>query len=207
MPTFKLAATPATRLLGKDFVSTQMDLLANVVPPVTVEAKNLTEIAEEILLFGKKVAVERPGVSFRISVIPMKGQRKPRGFDAAYKSGAIYNEAWLHTAIEHPTPHADGPGVRMWGSRFTPFQLDGLAPFGAPVAADEFGAAADGSLGLYGYLRAINALVQRRTDGMQNLLSIVHEVPLRDRYAASVHPLDVAAELLAGRLSPTSAAA
>ncbi|MBB2157918.1 hypothetical protein HLH33_16690 [Gluconacetobacter diazotrophicus] len=196
MPTFILSATPATRTIGQHFTSTQMALLDKVAEPVRVEARNVTEVAERVLAFGSSVATARPGVSFLVCVRVVRGQRKPRGFDAANQAETFHNAAWLHAAIEQPAPHAHGPGVRMWGGRFTPFQLDGQAPIWPDATPDEFTRHADGSVGLYGSLRAVNARVQRETETLRNLFDVASGVDLRERYRARTHPFDVAAELL-----------
>ncbi|MBB2170010.1 hypothetical protein HLH36_16930 [Gluconacetobacter aggeris] len=207
MPTIILSAHPARRYKTPSLSGTQIEFGRQVAPSVRIEARALPEIAEQALAFGGSVATAAPRVSFMISVRVASGERKPRGFDAADRAGQFHNADWIHTEIECPVRHVDGPGVRMWGSRLAPFQMDGQDPFWPGEEPDDFTSPADGSIGLYGYLRAVNARVQRRTHSWQSLFSIVHEVPLGDRYAARVHPFDVAAELLAGRLSPTSAAA
>ncbi|MBB2157353.1 hypothetical protein HLH33_13695 [Gluconacetobacter diazotrophicus] len=197
MPTFILSAIPATRTIEQNFASTPMALLNNVVEPVRVEARNVMEVAERVLTFGSSVATAQPGVSFLVCVRAARGQRKPRGFDTANRAEACHNAAWLHVVIAQPAPHANGPGIRMWGGRFTPFQLDGQAPIWPDTTPDEFTPHADGSVGLYGWLRAVNARIQCETKSLSNLFDVVSGVDLRERYRARTHPFDVAAELLA----------
>ncbi|MBI0538237.1 hypothetical protein D9599_21980 [Roseomonas sp. KE2513] len=45
--------------------------------------------------FGRDVLSANPGASFDISVSMAKGQRKPRGFDAAEKAGTFGHQAFL----------------------------------------------------------------------------------------------------------------
>ncbi|MBB2199891.1 hypothetical protein HLH44_21125 [Gluconacetobacter sp. 1c LMG 22058] len=207
MPTIILSAHPARRYERESLTGTQIEYGQKVVPSVCIEARTVPEIAEQARAFGASVFTAAPRVSFLLSVQVARGERKPRGFDVADRAGHFHDADWIHTEVESPVGHVDGPGVRMWGSRFAPFQMDGQEPFWPGAEPDDFTSPADGSVGLYGYLRAINARVQRCTDSWQSLPSLAHEVPLHDRYGARVHPFDVAAELLARRLSPTVIAA
>lgn len=207
MPTIILSAHPARRYERESLTGTQIEYGQKVVPSVCIEARTVPEIAEQARAFGASVFTAAPRVSFLVSVQMARGERKPRGFDVADRAGQFHDADWIHTEVESPVRHVDGPGVRMWGSRFAPFQMDGQEPFWPGAEPDDFTSPADGSVGLYGYLRAINARVQRCTDSWQSLPSLAHEVPLHDRYGARVHPFDVAAELLARRLSPAVIAA
>ncbi|RFD18465.1 hypothetical protein DY926_16510, partial [Komagataeibacter melaceti] len=123
-----LQATPATRIIGKMGASTSYEITTHMVPPRQITATTMPVIATQVLTFGRHVALMCPRRSFMVLVRPARGQRKPRGFDAAMRAEELNCVSWLHVTLAHPVPHADGPGVVSWGGRFTPFCLDGHDP-------------------------------------------------------------------------------
>ncbi|GBQ67962.1 hypothetical protein AA15237_0282 [Komagataeibacter xylinus NBRC 15237] len=97
MPVFALIATPAVHRLsgtGKVLVALPMDHLGN---RGMTEARTLADLTKAVTLYGDRIATDHPGRSFSIGVHIRRGDRKPRGFDTAYRSGALGTDKWIVT--------------------------------------------------------------------------------------------------------------
>ena len=69
----------------------------------------VAEVRAAVKRFGDCMRAEHPDASFAISVTFKKGDRKPRGFDDAYKNGGLGQNAFMHV-VDKRTP-AVRPGA------------------------------------------------------------------------------------------------
>lgn len=62
------------------------------------DCARLADIRAAVAEYGARMALAMPGVSFEVGVRVARGERKPRGFDAAYQTGdKLGVEAWIQT--------------------------------------------------------------------------------------------------------------
>ena len=95
-----LAAYPGCRKVERGCISTQIALcIGGDTPTRTVCTASFGEITTAVASFGKDVLAANPDASFLITVSVARGQRKPRGFDAADKAGQFGQEAFLRSDI------------------------------------------------------------------------------------------------------------
>ena len=80
---------------GYGFTGTVIEYLGETYGRRKAEAADAASMARAIKAFGDEVAASRPDASFYVSVSPSRGSRKFRGYDAARKSGAFGEEAWM----------------------------------------------------------------------------------------------------------------
>jgi hypothetical protein len=205
MARLKLSANRATRQHDDLGTSTSMELLGNFYPAQEIVATRLDQIRNAVGQYGERVAADRPRESFMIMILVPRGQRRPAGFEAAYRDGSLGTNAWVHEIFKSPVPMPDDDGVRMWGGPNTPFQFAECAPIWPDETPDEFTAPAAGHVGFYGWLRATNARVQRLSQSTYTLLDIATVAGLRAAYAECRHPRSVAQDAL--RASPRDLAA
>ncbi|WP_051543385.1 hypothetical protein [Acetobacter papayae] len=182
-----------------------MELLGNFYPAQDIVATRLDQIRSAVIEYGARVAADRPQESFMVMITVPRGQRRPAGFEAAYREGSLGTNAWMHEIFKRPLPMPDDYGVRMWGGPHTPFQFVDCAPLWPDETPDEFTGPAAGHIGLYGWLRATNARVQRLSQCTHMLLDVATVAELRAAYAARRHPLNVAQDAL--RAAPQALAA
>ncbi|WP_291365173.1 hypothetical protein [Acetobacter sp. UBA5411] len=191
MPRFTLSALPVYRLVVPhgQILKSAGDI--ELGQPATIFADDVTEFADKVQQYGETVARHAPQRSFAIFIGCERGVRKPLGFEIARRHRQLNLERWTHVIHPEPRAYNGEPGVRMWGSGETPFQIDGQAPFWWPEQSDEFVEPAQSHLGFYGWLRAANAAVQRKTHGKRMLLDFAKAEVLRVGYEAHEHPYDV----------------
>lgn len=197
MPVLILNAIPATRTIGRWGASTKSEITTNLVPPRRITATTVPDVANQVIAFGRHVAAECPRQSFVVFARMARGQRKPRGFDAAARAQELNCESWLHVTLEHAVPHADGPGVSSWGSKFTPFCLEGHDPVWPGDGPAFLETTAQHSVGFYGWLRAVAFRLAQLVGEARNPMDICAEGALRTAYGHRRHPFDVAAEAAA----------
>lgn len=97
MPVFALIATPAVHrrsAIGTVLVALPLDHLGN---RGMTEARRLHDLTKAVTLYGEKIAADHPGRSFSIGVHIRRGDRKPRGFDTACRSGELGTKKWVVT--------------------------------------------------------------------------------------------------------------
>lgn len=207
MPVLILNAIPATRTIGRWGASTKSEITTNLVPPRRITAATVPDVANQVIAFGRHVAAACPRQSFVVLARMARGQRKPRGFDAAARAQELNCESWLHVALEQAVPHADGPGVSSWGSKFTPFCLEGHAPVWPGDGPAYLETIAQRSLGLYGWTRAVAFRLAQLTGREQDPAQTCTQDGLRAAYARKLHPFDMATEIAAMDRVARSAAA
>ncbi|GAD11769.1 hypothetical protein GFGA_2c0086 (plasmid) [Gluconobacter frateurii NBRC 103465] len=195
MAFFTLSATPATAKREGYFTSTTMALMSHLGGRRVVEAKSVDGLKPLILSFGRDTALQHPGRSFKIMVTVNRGSRKPRGFDAAYDSEALGTSEWLETTIADPVPHEGMAGVASWGTRYTPFRMDGAEPREASLTEAER-LSDDGHLGFKGWAAEVAASLETRGAPAAALSSETRDA-LVSRYRAHQHPALAAAVLSA----------
>ncbi|MCX2567449.1 hypothetical protein OQ496_13430 [Acetobacter suratthaniensis] len=205
MARLRLSANRATRQHDDLGSSTSMELLGNFYPAQDIVATRLDQIRSAVIEYGARVAADRPQESFMVMITVPRGQRRPAGFEAAYREGSLGTNDWMHEIFKRPLPMPDDYGVRMWGGPHTPFQFADHGSLWPDETPDEFTSPAAGHIGLYGWLRATNARVQRLSQCTHTLLDVATVAELRAAYAARRHPLSVAQDAL--RASPQALAA
>lgn len=95
MASFYLSACPAWRYRDQHGSSTISLPLSRIGERQQIEARNLTVIGSAVASFGQALATAHPDASFSIFVSIAPRDRKPNGFDSAYKTGALGTEAWV----------------------------------------------------------------------------------------------------------------
>ncbi|TPG55900.1 hypothetical protein EAH89_13245 [Roseomonas nepalensis] len=91
-----LSAYPGRRVREAGCISTQIGLcVGGGGPQRRLAVEGLGGITRAVAEFGRDVLAANTGASFDISVSMAKGQRKPRGFDAAEKAGTFGHQAFL----------------------------------------------------------------------------------------------------------------
>ncbi|MFT8815961.1 MULTISPECIES: hypothetical protein [Acetobacter] len=192
MATLKLSANRATRQHDDLGTSTSMELLGNFYPAQDIVVNRLDQIRSAVTSYGERVAADRPQQSFMIMISVPRGQRRPAGFEAAYRDGSLGTAAWLHEISKNPLLVPGDYGVRMWGGPHTPFQFAECTPVWPAETPDEFTSLTAGHIGLYGWLHATNARVRQLSQSTHTLLDVASVAELRAAYAARRHPLSVA---------------
>lgn len=200
-----LSADRATRTHVRQYCYVNAEMMADFYPVQEITVTTLDQIREAVARYGERVALDRPRESFVITITVPRGQRRPTGFENAYHCGQLGTNVWMHDIFKHPLPMPDDYGVRMWGGPHTPFQFADYAPLWPDETPDEFTSPAAGHIGLYGWLRATNAQVQRLSQCTHMLLDVATVAELRAAYAARRHPLSVAQDAL--RAAPQALAA
>lgn len=95
MATFSLSACRAWRTQGRLSTSLIVSLTDRIDTRQSIEARNISEIHAAVAKFGKQIAADHVDASFSISVIIVRGGRKPNGFDSCYRSGQLGTELWV----------------------------------------------------------------------------------------------------------------
>ncbi|MFT9366020.1 MAG: hypothetical protein ABF572_10785 [Gluconobacter sp.] len=204
MAFFTLSATPATAKREGYFTSTTMALMSQLGERRIVEAKSVDGLKPLILSFGRDTALQHPGKSFKIMVTVNRGSRKPRGFDAAYDSEALGTSEWLETTVADPVPHEGMAGVASWGTRYTPFRMDGAEPREASLTEAER-LSDDGHLGFKGWAAEVAAIIDT-IGAPATALRCETRDALVSRYRAHQHPALAAAVLTASSMAEHLAA-
>lgn len=107
MPTtIRLSTTPGVIRNASGYAMLVLDLFGPSMAHRDVTVRRTDEIAPVVQAFGEYVRAAHPEASFKIDVLVAKGQRKPPGFDAARKSGAFGDVAFLRTETR------DGGGLQ-----------------------------------------------------------------------------------------------
>ncbi|KDU94692.1 hypothetical protein HUK81_19000 [Komagataeibacter swingsii] len=112
MPVFALIATPAVRIRSERSTILQALPMEHLGARGMTEARTLAEISTAVTLYGERIAAAYPGRSFSITVHIRRGDRKPRGFDAAYRTGALGTDRWV-LMVDN-----DAEGARILYGRF-----------------------------------------------------------------------------------------
>lgn len=95
MAKFHLSACPTWRYRDQHGSSNISLPMSRVGEQQQIEARNLAEIGTAVKTYGETLATAHPDVSFSIFVSIAPRDRKPNGFDAAHRSGALGTEAWV----------------------------------------------------------------------------------------------------------------
>lgn len=95
MAKFHLSACPAWRYRDQHGTSTVSHPMSRVGERQPIEARNLAEIKAAVKKHGEALTAAYPGVTFSVFVSIAPRDRKPNGFDAAYRNGSLGTEAWM----------------------------------------------------------------------------------------------------------------
>lgn len=98
--TIRLAAYPGRKNVECGCTSTEIAFaLGGSTPTRTMQIARLDDITCAVAAFGGDLRKADPEASFMISVNVAKGQRKPRGFDAADKANEFGQNAFLRSDV------------------------------------------------------------------------------------------------------------
>lgn len=104
--TIRLAAYPGRKNVERGCTSTEIALsLGGSTPTRTLQIARLDDITRAVAAFGGDLRKADPEASFAISVNVAKGQRKPRGFDAADKANKFGQNAFLRSDVGADAVH------------------------------------------------------------------------------------------------------
>ena len=168
-----------------------------------VAVATVEDVRAAVKRFGERVRATHPHASFLISITVRKGDRKPRGFDAARRANGFGQQDHMHTVDERSAAArtvdaAAGAAaftpVAAWGGPTTPFRLAGRDPVEREPGDAGLWDHAGGHLGFYGFLRVAEARILGRVG--VGLLSLADR-RWRDAYDGRVHPGEAADEAIA----------
>lgn len=109
MAKFHLSACPAWRYRDQHGASTMSHPMSRVGERQPIEARNLAEIKAAVKKHGEALTAAYPDVSFSIFVSIAPRERKPNGFDTAYKTNALGTEAWVQQRDRDGKPLSQDP--------------------------------------------------------------------------------------------------
>lgn len=93
--TLTMTAVPGHLEQGAVFTSKVVQLLGRQLGRETRIIGTVADVRDAVAAFGAKMRAEHPGESFAILVSIGRGDRKPRGFDAALRGGGFGQDAFL----------------------------------------------------------------------------------------------------------------
>ena len=94
--TLKLVTMPGSIEHNDRYSSHTIDLFGGSLGRESVVITTVADVRTAVKRFGDRMRAEHPDASFAISVTFSKGDRKPRGFDDAYKNGGLGQHAFMH---------------------------------------------------------------------------------------------------------------
>jgi hypothetical protein len=113
MPTtIRLTTMPGRIQKGRVFDALVVDLFGPSLGCEELTISKTQEIALAVKRFGEQIRSEHPDGSFKVIVTVTNGSRKPSGFDAANRSGAFGERAFLRAEVANgtlvtPAPNTD----------------------------------------------------------------------------------------------------
>ena len=107
--TLNLSTMPGSIEHNDRYSSHTVDLFGGSLGRESVVITTVADIRTAVERFGDRVRADHPDASFAISVTFKKGDRKPRGFDDAYKNGGLGQHAFMHVVDKRTM--ATTPGV------------------------------------------------------------------------------------------------
>ena len=111
MAKFYLSACPAWRYRDQHGSATISQPISRGGERQPIEARNLAEIKAAVKKHGEALASAHPDVSFSIFVSIAPRERKPNGFDTAYKTNALGTEAWVQERDRNGKPLSQNPAA------------------------------------------------------------------------------------------------
>ena len=94
--TIQLRTVPGTKEIDGRFTSYTMELFGLSLGSCEFIVLRTDQIAQVVREFGERIRAAHPDASFYVNVQVRKGDRKPRGYDAAEKAGAFGKHAFMH---------------------------------------------------------------------------------------------------------------
>lgn len=104
--TLNLTTMPGSIERNNGYSSHTVDLFGASLGRESVVITTVADLRTAVKRFGDRVRAEHPDASFAISVMLRKGDRKPRGFDDAYKNGGLGQHAFMHVVDKRTTAAA-----------------------------------------------------------------------------------------------------
>ena len=96
MPTsITLTTVPGTLEQGRGYVMQSIDLFGPSLDTERIAVQRTADIAPAVRRFGERVRALHPDASFKVLLRIAKGERKPSGYDAAQKTGAFGQDAYM----------------------------------------------------------------------------------------------------------------
>ncbi len=102
--TITLSTIPGSIERCDGYSTRTMQLLGPSLGREAVAVATVTDIRTAVQAFGQRVRAVHPDASFMISVSMRKGDRKPRGFDAAYASNGFGEEDFMLAVDKRTKP-------------------------------------------------------------------------------------------------------
>lgn len=84
--------------------SMMLEITGNSLGRETVTITTVADLNTAVQAFGARVRAVHPDASFLVSMSVRKGNRKPRGYDAAYHANGFGQEAFLHVTDKRTKP-------------------------------------------------------------------------------------------------------
>lgn len=102
--TIQLSAVPGTIEQYAGYSTRVTEIMGHEFGREAVVVANVGRIAAAVKAFGQHVLAAHPGQSFAILVGVKRGERKPRGFDAAYRCNGFGQDDFLLVVDRRPAP-------------------------------------------------------------------------------------------------------
>ena len=104
MPTpITLTTVPGTLEQGRGYVMKTVDLFGPSLDTDRITVQRTADIAPAVRRFGERVRAVHPDASFKVLLRIAKGERKPSGYDAAQKTGAFGQDAFMRMTESRET--------------------------------------------------------------------------------------------------------
>lgn len=107
--TLNLTTMPGSIEHNDGYSCHKFDLFGGSLGRESLVIATVADVRTAVKRFGDRMRADHPDASFAISVTFKKGDRKPRGFDDAYKNGGLGQHTFMHV-VDKRTP-AVAPGA------------------------------------------------------------------------------------------------
>ena len=104
--TVTLGTIPGTIERGDRYSTKTMELFGPSLGREAVSVTTVEDIRAAVLAFGRHLRTAHPDASFLVSVSVRKGDRKPRGYDAAIRNNGFGQEDHLRVVDKRTAPAA-----------------------------------------------------------------------------------------------------
>jgi len=105
--TITLSTVPGSIERGDHYSTMTFELLGTSLARTSVTVATVADIRIAVQAFGQGVRAAHPNASFLVSISVRKGDRKPRGFDAAYTGNGFGQEDFMRVVDKRTKPAAE----------------------------------------------------------------------------------------------------
>ena len=99
-----LTAVPGHLERGRGYTIKVVEILGRELARTAKPIATVADAREAVQAFGKTLREREPDSSFAVLVGVRRGDRKPRGFDAAHAGNGFGQDDFLHVKGEQPAP-------------------------------------------------------------------------------------------------------